>query len=165
MRFEIVQYPDLILRKKAKEIEVVDKEVLKLLDDMAETMYDAPGIGLAAPQVGKPLKVIVADISSRGEESELIKLVNPHIVHAEGEDVLEEGCLSIPGFSEEVKRATKVVVRGLNEKGKEVEIVAEGLLARVFQHEIDHIEGRLFIDHLSKIKRELIKHSIKKSKG
>ena len=165
MRFEIVQYPDLILRKKAKEIEVVDKEVLKLLDDMAETMYDAPGIGLAAPQVGKPLKVIVADISSRGEESELIKLVNPHIVHAEGEDVLAEGCLSIPGFSEEVKRATKVVVRGLNEKGKEVEIVAEGLLARVFQHEIDHIEGRLFIDHLSKIKRELIKLRIKKTKG
>ena len=164
MRFDIVQYPDPILRKKAKDVEAVDKEVLKLLDDMAETMYDAPGIGLAAPQIGKPLKVIVADISSRGEKGELIKLINPCIVHAEGEDVLTEGCLSIPGFSEEVKRATKVVVRGINEEGKEVEIVAEGLLARVFQHEIDHIEGRLFIDRLSKLKRELLKRKIIKNK-
>ena len=162
MLLDIKQYPDPILRKKANKVDIVDKEVQRLLDDMAETMYNAPGIGLAAPQIGKSIKVIVTDISARNETGELIKLINPVIVHAEGEEVMEEGCLSVPGFTETVKRAQKIVVRGINEKGKEVEIVAEGLLARVFQHEIDHIEGRLFVDRLSTLKKAIFKRAIKK---
>ena len=162
MLLDIKQYPDPILRKKANKVDIVDKEVQRLLNDMAETMYNAPGIGLAAPQIGKSIKVIVTDISARNENGELIKLINPVIVHAEGEEVMEEGCLSVPGFTETVKRAQKIVVRGINEKGKEVEIVAEGLLARVFQHEIDHIEGRLFVDRLSTLKKAIFKRTIKK---
>ena len=162
MLLDIKQYPDPILRKKANKVDIVDKEVQRLLDDMVETMYNAPGIGLAAPQIGKSIKVIVTDISARNETGELIKLINPVIVHAEGEEVMEEGCLSVPGFTETVKRAQKIVVRGINEKGKEVEIVAEGLLARVFQHEIDHIEGRLFVDRLSTLKKAIFKRTIKK---
>ena len=162
MLLDIKQYPDPILRKKANKVDIVDKEVQRLLDDMAETMYNAPGIGLAAPQIGKSIKVIVTDISPRNETGELIKLINPVIVHAEGEEAMEEGCLSVPGFTETVKRAQKIVVRGINEKGKEVEIVAEGLLARVFQHEIDHIEGRLFVDRLSTLKKAIFKRTIKK---
>lgn len=162
MLLDIKQYPDPILRKKANKIDIVNKEIQRLLDDMAETMYNAPGIGLAAPQIGKSIKVIVTDITPRSESGELIKLINPEIIHAEGEELMEEGCLSVPGFTETVKRAQKIVVRGINEKGKEVEIVAEGLLARVFQHEIDHIEGRLFVDRLSTLKKALFKRTIKK---
>ena len=162
MLFDILQYPNPILKKKANKVDIVDKEVQRLLDDMAETMYNAPGIGLAAPQIGKSMKAIVADISPKNESGELIKLINPVIVHAEGEEIMEEGCLSVPGFTEFVKRAQKIVVRGLNEKGKEIEIVAEGLLARVFQHEIDHINGKLFVDHLSTLKKQIFKRQMKK---
>ncbi|GIW47853.1 MAG: peptide deformylase [Deltaproteobacteria bacterium] len=163
---KILTYPDPRLRKKSVPVEKIDKRIEKLLDDMAETMYDAPGIGLAAPQVGVNLRVIVVDISPREENSPgLIELVNPEIVLAEGEQIGEEGCLSIPGFVSEVRRKARVVVRGLDRKGKPVEIEGTGLLARAFQHEIDHLDGILFIDRLSRLKRELFKKKLEKVFG
>jgi peptide deformylase len=162
----ILTYPDPRLRKRSIPVERIDKQIEKLLDDMAETMYNAPGIGLAAPQVGVNLRVIVVDISPREENSPgLIELVNPEIILAEGEQIGEEGCLSIPGFVSEVRRKARVVVRGLDRKGKLVEIEGTGLLARAFQHEIDHLDGILFIDRLSRLKRELFKKKLEKVFG
>ena len=129
---------------------------------MAETMYSAPGIGLAATQVGVAKQVLVADTAARKPESELIVLINPEIVAAEGEVLFEEGCLSVPDYQAEVKRHERITVRGLNLKGEEVEIEAEGLLAIVLQHEIDHLNGILFIDRLSKLKRDLYKRRLRK---
>lgn len=163
---KILVYPNPILRKKSVSVEKIDKEIERLLDDMAETMYAAPGVGLAAPQVGTNLRVIVVDVSSKDENSPgLIELINPEIILSEGEEWGEEGCLSIPGFVSEVKRKAKVSVRGLNRKGETVEIEGEGLLARALQHEIDHIDGILFIDRLSRLKRELLKKKIEKAFG
>lgn len=132
---------DDILRKKSKHIDKIDKRTLQLLDDMTETMYKENGVGLAAPQVGILKRAIVADIGDG-----LIKLINPEIVAQEGEEQDTEGCLSIPGIEGEVKRPYKVKVKALNEIGEEVEIEAQGLLARAFCHEIDHLDGVLFID-------------------
>jgi peptide deformylase len=133
---------------------------------MIETMYDAPGVGLAAPQVGVSLRVVIIDVSPREEGSSgLIELINPEIILAEGEQIEEEGCLSIPGFVSEVKRKAKVRVSGLNRHGEPVEIEGEGLLARALQHEIDHLDGVLFIDRLSRLKRELLKKKIEKAFG
>lgn len=161
---KILTYPDPRLKKKSTPVEKIDKEIEKLLDDMAETMYDAPGVGLAAPQVGINLRVIVIDISARQEDSPgLIELINPVIISTEGVQVQEEGCLSIPGFSSEVKRKTKVKVQGLDRKGKLAEYEGNGLLARAFQHEIDHIDGIFYIDRLSRLKRELLKKKIEKA--
>jgi len=161
---KILTYPDPRLKKKSTPVEKIDKEIEKLLDDMAETMYDAPGVGLAAPQVGINLRVIVIDISARQEDSPgLIELINPVIISTEGVQVQEEGCLSIPGFSSEVKRKTKVKVQGLDRNGKLVEYEGNGLLDRAFQHEIDHIDGILYIDRLSRLKRELLKKKIGKA--
>lgn len=163
---KILVYPNPILRKKSVPVEKIDKETEKLLDDMAETMYDAPGVGLAAPQIGVNLRVIVVDVSPKDENSPgLIELINPEIISSESEQWGEEGCLSIPGFVSEVKRKAKVSVRGLNRKGETVEIEAEELLARAFQHEIDHLDGILFIDRLSRLKRELLKKKIEKAFG
>ena len=158
----ICTYPEEILRRRAEPITEIDEEVVKLVDHMAETMYSAPGIGLAATQVGVSKQVLVADIAPRRPESELIVLINPEIVAAEGEVIFEEGCLSVPDYQAEVKRHEKVTVRGLNLKGVEVEIEAEGLLAVVLQHEIDHLNGMLFIDRLSKLKRDLYKRKVRK---
>jgi len=158
----ICTYPEEILRRRAEPITEIDEEVVKLVDHMAETMYSAPGIGLAATQVGVSKQVLVADIAPRRPESELIVLINPEIVAAEGEVIFEEGCLSVPDYQAEVKRHEKVTVRGLNLKGEEVEIEAEGLLAVVLQHEIDHLNGMLFIDRLSKLKRDLYKRKVRK---
>jgi len=161
---KILTYPDPRLKKKSTPVEKIDKEIEKLLDDMAETMYKAPGVGLAAPQVGINLRVIVIDISARQEDSPgLIELINPVIISSEGVQIAEEGCLSIPGFSSEVKRKAKVKVQGVDRKGKLVEYEGNGLLARAFQHEIDHIDGILYIDRLSRLKRELLKKKIEKS--
>ena len=161
---KILTYPDPRLKKKSTPVEKIDKEIEKLLDDMAETMYDAPGVGLAAPQVGVNMRVIVIDISARQEDSPgLIELINPVIISSEGVQIAEEGCLSIPGFSSEVKRKAKVNVQGLDRKGNLVEYEGNGLLARAFQHEIDHIDGVLYIDKLSRLKRELLKKKIKKA--
>jgi peptide deformylase len=158
----ICTYPEEILRQPAEPITEIDEEVVKLVDHMAETMYSAPGIGLAATQVGVAKQVLVADIAPRRPESELIVLINPEIVAAEGEVIFEEGCLSVPEYQAEVKRHEKITVRGLNLKGEEVEIEAEGLLAIVLQHEIDHLNGILFIDRLSKLKRDLYKRKVRK---
>jgi peptide deformylase len=158
----ICTYPEEILRQRAEPITEIDEEVVKLVDHMAETMYSAPGIGLAATQVGVAKQLLVADIAPRRPESELIVLINPEIVAAEGEVIIEEGCLSVPEYQAEVKRHEKITVRGLNLKGEEVEIEAEGLLAVVLQHEIDHLNGMLFIDRLSKLKRDLYKRKVRK---
>lgn len=132
---------DDILRKKSRRVEKIDERILQLLDDMAETMYKENGAGLAAPQVGILKRVIVVDIGDG-----LIKLINPEIVEQEGEEQGEEGCLSVPDIIGEVKRPYKVKVKGLNELGEEIEIKATGFLARAFCHEIDHLDGILFID-------------------
>ena len=158
----ICTYPEEILRQPAEPVTDIDEEVVRLVDHMAETMYSAPGIGLAATQVGVAKQVLVADIAARKPESELIVLINPEIVAAEGEVLFEEGCLSVPDYQAEVKRHEKITVRGLNLKGEEVEIEAEGLLAIVLQHEIDHLNGKLFIDRLSKLKRDLYKRRLRK---
>ena len=161
---KILTYPDPKLKKKSTPVEKIDKEIEKILDDMAETMYDAPGVGLAAPQVGINLRVIVIDISARQEDSPgLIELINPEIISSEGVQIEEEGCLSIPGFSSEVKRKAKAKVQGLDRKGELVEYEGTGLLARAFQHEIDHIDGILYIDRLTRLKRELLKKKIEKA--
>ena len=177
---KILTYPDPFLRKKCAPVEEIDGDVLELLDDMAETMYKAPGVGLAAPQVGVESRIIVVDISPRkteGDDDEegdggpeydgpgLIELINPEIISSEGEIVGEEGCLSIPGFVSDVKRKYKIVLEGYNREGKLLEIEAEDLLARVFQHEIDHLDGVLFIDRLTRLKRELLKRKIEKALG
>jgi len=144
---EIIKEDNPILRKKAKPVTRVNSAVQKLINDMFLTMYQADGVGLAAPQVGKSKRIIVVDVG-KGK----IALVNPEIVTAEGEATAEEGCLSIPGKTGDVTRAAKVVVKGLDETGKPVEIEADGLLARAFQHEIDHLNRILFIDKATNIR-------------
>ena len=163
---EIVIWPDPILKKVAAPVERVDDTIRRLLDDMAETMYAADGVGLAAPQIGESRQVIVIDTSPRQPEQKLIHLVNPQIVETAGTMVYTEGCLSIPGEAEEVDRAAKVRVRALDYHGKPFEIMAElDLLAVALQHEIDHLLGTVFVDHLSSLKRELIRRRMKKAKA
>ncbi len=163
---EIVIWPDPVLKQVAAPVDRVDDTVRRLLDDMADTMYAADGVGLAAPQVGVGKRVIVIDTSPRQPEQKLIHLVNPEIVKTEGKTIFTEGCLSIPGEAEEVERAAKVWVRALDYHGKPFEIVAEGdLLAIALQHEVDHLEGTVFVDHLSSLKRELIRKRMKKLKA
>ena len=145
---------DPVLRETCQPIEQVDAEIRQLIDDLTETMYAADGIGLAAPQVGVPLRVFVFDI--RDDDAAPGVLVNPEIVTRTGVVKEEEGCLSIPGLSELVERAARVVVRGLDADGEPVEIEADGLLSRCLQHETDHLDGVLFIDHLSPLKRKLL---------
>ncbi|OZB91823.1 peptide deformylase [Paenibacillus sp. XY044] len=139
----IVKEPDEVLHKTAKEVKEITPNVKKLLNDMADTMYDAEGVGLAAPQVGILKRLIVVDV---GDEHGLIKMANPEIVAKEGEQFGPEGCLSIPGLNGDVRRAEQVTVKGLDENGKELTITGTGLLARCFQHEIDHLDGVLFTD-------------------
>ncbi len=159
---EIYTYPDPVLIHKAEPVKTVDRNLRKLLDNMAETMYSAPGVGLAAPQVGVSVRAIVVDASPRDEHAELIKLVNPVITFREGESVYEEGCLSVPGFAAEVVRAARIHVEGFDENGKPVTIDTDTFLATVLQHEIDHLDGVLFIDHLGRLRRDMIKRKLKK---
>jgi peptide deformylase len=159
---KILVYPDPILRAKAKEIDNIDDRIVRLTDDMVETMYAAPGIGLAAPQVGVSERLIVVDVRHPQGEKELITLVNPEILEMEGEVIGEEGCLSLPGVKENVARANNVLVRGYDLNGKEVKIAAEGLLAVTLQHEIDHLTGILFIDRISRLKRGIIQRKLRK---
>jgi peptide deformylase len=155
-------YPDSILQVKAAEIEQIDGRLIRLADEMAETMYAAPGVGLAAPQVGVSERLIVVDVRHPEGVKELITLINPEIIEVEGRVVEEEGCLSLPGVRENVTRAARVLVRGhdLNEREREIE--AEGLLAVALQHEIDHLEGILFIDRISRLKRGIIQRKMRK---
>lgn len=160
---EIVTYPHEVLRSQARKVERVDEAVQALVRDMAETMYAAPGIGLAAPQVGEALQVAVLDITPQEEpQKNLIALVNPEIIEASGEVESKEGCLSVPELTCEIKRFAKVRVRGLNLEGQPVEMDAEGLLAVVIQHELDHLKGMLIFDHLSSLKRDLVKRKLRK---
>ena len=159
---EICKYPDPVLQIKAEAIQDLDASLQKLIEDMIETMYQAPGIGLAATQVGKPMRVIVFDLNPKEEGRNPSFLINPEIIEAEGEQTVEEGCLSVPEYFSEVKRNAKVKVRGLDSKGKPVEICGEGVLATVLQHEIDHLDGILFIDRISALKRALYKKRVQK---
>ncbi len=160
---EIKKYPDSVLREKAKSVENVDGKLVKLAEDMLETMYAAPGIGLAAPQVGESLRIIVFDVGHSQGEPEPHVLINPVITASEGEEIAEEGCLSLPGIYTNVKRAAKVEVKGYDLDGNEVVMQAEGLMARVLQHEIDHLEGKLLIDRLSRVRQHMIKKKLKKA--
>ncbi|MFH2012740.1 MAG: peptide deformylase [Pseudomonadota bacterium] len=159
---KILTYPDPVLKKKAKPVEIIDEKIKKLAKDMIETMYDAPGIGLAAPQVGESCRLITVDVARKDES--LIVLINPEIISAEGECAEEEGCLSVPDFNEVVLRKKMVVVKGLDIEGREIQIPAEGLLAIVIQHEIDHLNGILIIDRVSKLKRDIFKKKLSKKK-
>jgi peptide deformylase len=158
----IVKYGDPVLHSPAAFVDRVDDAVRALFDDMVETMYAAPGIGLAAPQVGVPLRVIVIDISVGGDPTQVIKLANPEVVEREGEQKHEEGCLSIPGYGGSPTRPLRVTVRGLGPDGEELLYSATDLLARAFCHEIDHIDGLLFVDRLSPLKRDLLKRKLRK---
>lgn len=159
---DILQYPDERLRHVARPVETVDDEVRALADDMVETMYGAQGIGLAATQVGVDWRVCVIDISD-GKDDPLV-FINPEILARDGEQESEEGCLSIPDVYEKVRRAATVTVRALGRDGESIELEAEGMLAVVLQHEIDHLDGRLFIDHLSLLKRQRIDKRLAKQR-
>jgi peptide deformylase len=161
---EIIIWPDPVLKEIAKPIDRVDDDVRRLLDDMSETMYAADGVGLAAPQIGVLKRCVVIDTSPRQDGQKLIHLVNPVIVRGEGRTTYTEGCLSIPGEAEDVERYEKVTVRALDYFGKEFELGCDGLLSIASQHETDHLDGTLFVDHLSSLKREIIKRRMKKLK-
>jgi peptide deformylase len=159
----ICQLPAPVLRKKARQVTEIDEELLRLIDDMAETMYAAPGLGLAANQVGVLKRLIVFDVSHReGGPRDLQVVINPCITSREGEVLREEGCLSVADFSAEVKRHAKVAVSGLDREGNPINITGEGLLAVVLQHEVDHLDGILFIDHIGQLKRSLYLRRLKK---
>ncbi len=158
----IRRWGDPVLHAPAQGVERVDDEIRRLVADMVDTMYAAPGIGLAAPQIGVPLRVIVIDLSVGEDRSQLIRLVNPEIVSKEGEQRHEEGCLSVPGYGGSPARPAKVVVKGLDLDGRERVFTGSDLLARAFCHEIDHIDGFLFVDRLSPLKRDLMKRKLKK---
>lgn len=160
---EIKKYPDKILKKKAEPVTSFDEGLQTLIDDMVQTMYDAPGVGLAAPQVGVSKRLAVIDISTKGEPAPLLVLVNPVCLKAEGSIEFEEGCLSVPEYTSKVKRAEKVVVRAQDREGKQIEIETDGLLAIALQHELDHLDGILFVDRISPIKREFFKKRFQKS--
>ena len=159
---KIIEYPEPLLRLKAKKVETFDNELKILVEDMAETMWDAPGIGLAAPQVAQSVRVIVVDVTEPGEEKSYMALVNPEIVEHEGTQVDEEGCLSVPELTAQVQRYKKITVNYQREDGTSEQLLAEDRFAVVLQHEIDHLNGILFIDHLSPLKRNLYKKKRKK---
>jgi peptide deformylase len=160
---KIVTYGDPVLEKAAEPVAAIDQEIKDLARDMVLTMHAAPGIGLAAPQVAVSRRVITVDLSVGENPDDLIILINPVFIRTEGEEVCEEGCLSVPGIHENVRRPARVVVRGMDLEGREKVIDASGTLARVFCHEIDHINGRLFIEKLSPLKRALVKKKLKKN--
>lgn len=159
-QLNILHFPDPRLRLKAKPIEMVTDEIRQLANDMLETMYDAPGIGLAATQVNEQKRLIVIDVSE--DKTSPLFLINPELVETEGERDFEEGCLSVPEAYELVTRADKIRVRALNLQGEAFEMDAEGILATCIQHEIDHLEGKLFVDYLSNLKRQRIKKRLEK---
>lgn len=161
---KILTYPDEILRKKAEPVDIVDDEIKKLVNDMAETMYNEPGVGLAANQVGVLKRVVVIDVEYTDGKPNLIVLINPEIVQKEGISSIDEGCLSLPGVTEPVERAARVTVRALNLDGNDIEIQAEGFFAHAVQHELDHLDGTLLIDHLSFLKRKMLSRELTKRK-
>jgi peptide deformylase len=162
MILPILKYGSPELRIVSKPVDVFDVELEKISKNMIETMYSAPGIGLAAPQIGLNIRLVTIDLSVGEDPSQLIVICNPEILSTEGEQKNDEGCLSVPDFSETVVRPLKMSVRGVNLKGEEIRYDAEGLLSRCFSHEIDHLNGVLFVDRLSPLKRTLIRNRIKK---
>ena len=153
----LIILPDPVLRTVSAPVERVDDEVLKLADDMLETMYDAPGIGLAAIQIGVPRRLLVIDVAKEGDPKQPMVFINPEILKSSDErSVYEEGCLSIPEYYAEVERPATVTVKHIGRDGKEHMLEADGLLATCFQHELDHLNGILFIDHISRLKREMV---------
>lgn len=157
---EIKEYGEPVLREKSLMVKEITPEILNLIKDMAETMYTASGMGLAAPQVGVSKRIIITD----GEEEGLIVLINPTIIESEGEVIKEEGCLSVPDIYSQVKRSSKVTIKALNESGDPIEITKEGLIARALQHEIDHLNGILFIDKIGRMERQILLNKLKKKK-
>lgn len=160
-RLDILHFPDPRLRRRAEPVVTVDDRVRRLIDDMFETMYEAPGIGLSAPQVNVAKRVITIDLSK--DRSEPLCLVNPEIQSADGETETEEGCLSVPGVYEFVKRPERIRVCALDRDGRARDIEAQGMLAVCIQHEIDHLDGRLFVDYLSRLKRQRIRKKAEKT--
>ncbi len=161
-KLKILEFPDPRLRTKATPVEVVDDALRALIDDMFETMYAAPGIGLAATQVDIHKRFLVADVST--DQTEPHVFINPEILEKDGVIVTDEGCLSVPGYYEEVERAEHIRLRYLDQQGKEQEMEAEGLLAVCIQHEIDHLDGKLFVDYLSEAKRQRIRKKLMKDR-
>ncbi|MCX7793227.1 MAG: peptide deformylase [Thermodesulfovibrionales bacterium] len=157
---EIKKFPDEVLKRKALPVEEIDSKLQRLIDDMIETMYAAPGIGLAAPQVGISRRLIIVDVGYRNGRSSLITIINPELTLSQDLIDSEEGCLSLPGHVVNLKRSARVIVKGLNRDGKPIELEAEGLLARALQHEIDHLDGILILDRLGPFRRELLKKKI-----
>jgi peptide deformylase len=158
----ILEFPDPRLRTRAQPVTHVDDSVRKLIDDMFETMYAAPGIGLAATQVNVHKRVIVIDISESRDQP--VVLINPEILSREGVEEMEEGCLSVPGIYDKVSRAERIGVRTLDRQGKQIEFDADGLLAVCIQHEMDHLDGKLFVDYLSELKRTRIRKKLEKDR-
>jgi peptide deformylase len=156
MQRAILRYGDEVLHRPALPVREWTPELQRLIDDMIETMHTAPGVGLAAPQVGVPLRVFVVDLSVGHEHSDVIVMVNPEFVEREGLQLEEEGCLSLPGMQATVARPAHVVVRGYDRDGREAVLEGRGLLARAFQHEMDHLDGRLYLDRLPRLRRALI---------
>jgi len=163
MTHSIVLYGEPVLEKKAESIKDFDTpELQQLIEDMFESCYAAKGVGLAAPQIGIPKRIAVIDLSVAEDPQQKIVLINPEIIRKEGTQAGEEGCLSLPGFREQVRRPKKVTVRAQNVKGETFEMTGEDLLARAFNHEIDHLNGRLYISHVSALKRDLIRRKVRK---
>ena len=158
----ILHYPDPRLRLKAPPVERVTPEIMKLIDDMAETMYAAPGVGLAATQIGELHRIFLVDIAAEDEPSNLLVFINPEITRKDGEQCGPEGCLSFPGISEDIKRAAKITVRAQGREGEPFELAAEGLLAVAVQHEIDHLDGVLMIDRMGMLKKRIVQRKMQK---
>jgi peptide deformylase len=158
----ILRYGDSVLHEQARQVDALTPEIERLVDDMIDTMYAAPGIGLAAPQVGVPLRIFVVDVSVGHDPSGLLVFINPELVERDGVQLEEEGCLSVPGFNATVVRPSRAVVKGRDREWQEHQHEGTGLLARAFQHEMDHLDGTLFVDRLRGIKRELIVRKIRK---
>lgn len=159
---QILHHPDARLRRKAQPVTVFDASLQALIEDLFETMYDAPGVGLAANQVGVSKRLAVMDCADKGAPPQPIVLINPEILERADEQVMEEGCLSVPGYSDSIKRFNKLRMKALDRHGKPFEIEAEGLMAQAIQHEIDHLDGKLFVDYLSSLKRERLKKKLLK---
>jgi peptide deformylase len=157
-------YPEAVLRQKAQPVVTIDAELQRLIDDMIETMYAAPGVGLAAPQVGVSLQVFVVDVTGGREPNALMTFINPEIIEVEGRVRTDEGCLSVPSIYGVTPRAEKVLLRGMNRVGDLVEVKGEGLLARALQHETDHLQGLLFFDRMGPVGRDLVKRKYKRAR-
>ena len=159
---EILKYPELVLSRVSPPVQNITGDTVQLVNDLLDTMYAAPGVGLAAPQVGALQRIVVLDIDLENPHKNVYKLINPVITRAEGEVIWEEGCLSVVDFTAEVRRAEQIELVAFNENQKEIKLAAEGLLAVALQHEIDHLDGKLFIDRISRLKRDLYTRRRKK---